>query len=182
MDRARRREAGPDRRALQQRVRDARRVRSSELTLGRRGSFIAAQRARPDLHRDQGGVATPAGGRALIINTASVSAWRGARFTEQAAHGAAKGGVLALTRHLAASGARHGHPRELDLPRADRDGADRRASSRTRRTRCTGCGATTRSAGSGSPEDVATRGALPRVRRCGLPERGRHRGRRRRSR
>ena len=44
----------------------------------------------------------------VIINTASVSAWRGARFTEQAAHGAAKGGVLALTRHFAASGAKHG--------------------------------------------------------------------------
>jgi meso-butanediol dehydrogenase / (S,S)-butanediol dehydrogenase / diacetyl reductase len=47
-----------------------------------------------------------AGGGGLVINTASVSAWRGAAFTEQAAHGAAKGGVLALTRHLAASGAR----------------------------------------------------------------------------
>ncbi len=46
--------------------------------------------------------------RGLIINTASVSAWRGARFTEQAAHGAAKGGVLAITRHLAASGAAYG--------------------------------------------------------------------------
>jgi meso-butanediol dehydrogenase / (S,S)-butanediol dehydrogenase / diacetyl reductase len=46
--------------------------------------------------------------RGLIINTASVSAWRGAAFTEQAAHGAAKGGVLAITRHLAASGAPHG--------------------------------------------------------------------------
>jgi NAD(P)-dependent dehydrogenase (short-subunit alcohol dehydrogenase family) len=46
--------------------------------------------------------------RGCIINTASVSAWRGAAFTEQAAHGAAKGGVLALTRHLAASGAAHG--------------------------------------------------------------------------
>jgi meso-butanediol dehydrogenase / (S,S)-butanediol dehydrogenase / diacetyl reductase len=46
-------------------------------------------------------------GGGLVINTASVSAWRGARFTEQAAHGAAKGGVLALTRHLAASGAPH---------------------------------------------------------------------------
>ena len=43
-----------------------------------------------------------------VINTASVSAHRGALFQEQAAHGAAKGGVLALTRHLAASGARHG--------------------------------------------------------------------------
>jgi meso-butanediol dehydrogenase / (S,S)-butanediol dehydrogenase / diacetyl reductase len=49
-----------------------------------------------------------AGGGGLVLNTASVSAWRGARFTEQAAHGAAKGGVLAITRHLAASGARHG--------------------------------------------------------------------------
>ena len=46
--------------------------------------------------------------RGLIINTASMAAWRGATFTEQAAHGAAKGGVLAMTRHLAASGARHG--------------------------------------------------------------------------
>ena len=46
--------------------------------------------------------------RGLIVNTASVSAWRGATFTEQAAHGAAKGGVLAITRHLAASGAKHG--------------------------------------------------------------------------
>jgi meso-butanediol dehydrogenase/(S,S)-butanediol dehydrogenase/diacetyl reductase len=47
-------------------------------------------------------------GGGLIINTASVSAWRGATFIEQAAHGAAKGGVLSMTRHLAASGARHG--------------------------------------------------------------------------
>jgi meso-butanediol dehydrogenase / (S,S)-butanediol dehydrogenase / diacetyl reductase len=43
-----------------------------------------------------------------VINTASVSAHRGALFQEQAAHGAAKGGVLSLTRHLAASGARRG--------------------------------------------------------------------------
>ena len=43
-----------------------------------------------------------------VINTASVSAHRGALFQEQAAHGAAKGGVLSMTRHLAASGARHG--------------------------------------------------------------------------
>ena len=46
--------------------------------------------------------------RGVIVNTASVSAHRGATFTEQAAHGAAKGGVLAITRHFAASGARHG--------------------------------------------------------------------------
>ncbi|MGA9856539.1 MAG: SDR family oxidoreductase [Solirubrobacteraceae bacterium] len=47
-------------------------------------------------------------GGGAIINTASVAAHRGATFIEQASHGAAKGGVLALTRHLAASGARHG--------------------------------------------------------------------------
>jgi len=47
-------------------------------------------------------------GGGVIINTASVSAYRGARFAPQAAHGAAKGGVLSITRHLAASGARHG--------------------------------------------------------------------------
>jgi meso-butanediol dehydrogenase/(S,S)-butanediol dehydrogenase/diacetyl reductase len=46
-------------------------------------------------------------GAATIINTASVSAHRGATFIEQSAHGAAKGGVLAMTRHLAASGAPH---------------------------------------------------------------------------
>ena len=47
-------------------------------------------------------------GGGSIINTASVSAHRGATFIEQSAHGAAKGGVLAMTRHLAASGAAHG--------------------------------------------------------------------------
>jgi NAD(P)-dependent dehydrogenase (short-subunit alcohol dehydrogenase family) len=47
-------------------------------------------------------------GGATIINTASVSAYRGAQFVQQAAHGAAKGGVLSITRHLAASGAPHG--------------------------------------------------------------------------
>jgi meso-butanediol dehydrogenase/(S,S)-butanediol dehydrogenase/diacetyl reductase len=46
-------------------------------------------------------------GGGTVINTASVSAHRGATFIEQAGHGAAKGGVLAITRHLAASGARH---------------------------------------------------------------------------
>ena len=46
--------------------------------------------------------------RGTIINTASISAYRGAIFIEQAAHGAAKGGVLSITRHLAASGAKHG--------------------------------------------------------------------------
>ena len=46
-------------------------------------------------------------GGGCIINTASIAAIRGAVFTEQAAHGAAKGGVLAFTYHLAASGGPH---------------------------------------------------------------------------
>ncbi len=46
-------------------------------------------------------------GGGSIINTASIAAVRGAAFQEQAAHGAAKGGVLSLTYHLAASGAPH---------------------------------------------------------------------------
>jgi len=46
-------------------------------------------------------------GGGAIVNTASLSAIRGARFQQQAAHGAAKGGVLALTYHLAAAGALH---------------------------------------------------------------------------
>jgi meso-butanediol dehydrogenase/(S,S)-butanediol dehydrogenase/diacetyl reductase len=47
-------------------------------------------------------------GGGVIINVASVSAHRGARFVHQHAHGAAKGGVLAFTRHLTVSGAPHG--------------------------------------------------------------------------
>lgn len=46
-------------------------------------------------------------GEAVIINTGSVSGYRGAAFAPQAAHGAAKGGVISLTRHLAAAGAPH---------------------------------------------------------------------------
>jgi meso-butanediol dehydrogenase / (S,S)-butanediol dehydrogenase / diacetyl reductase len=46
-------------------------------------------------------------GGGSIINVASISATRGAMFVGQAAHGAAKGGVLALTRHLCGQGGRH---------------------------------------------------------------------------
>jgi NAD(P)-dependent dehydrogenase (short-subunit alcohol dehydrogenase family) len=46
-------------------------------------------------------------GGGAVVNTASIAAIRGAVFTEQAAHGAAKGGVLAFTYHLAASGGPH---------------------------------------------------------------------------
>jgi NAD(P)-dependent dehydrogenase (short-subunit alcohol dehydrogenase family) len=61
--------------------------------------FTATKAAWPHLIARGGGV---------VINTASVSAHRGATFIEQSGHGAAKGGVLAMTRHLAASGAAHG--------------------------------------------------------------------------
>lgn len=46
-------------------------------------------------------------GGGAIINTSSISAIRGAAFFQQAAHGAAKGGVLAFTNHLAAAGGPH---------------------------------------------------------------------------
>ncbi len=46
-------------------------------------------------------------GGGVIINTSSISAIRGAAFFQQAAHGAAKGGVMSFTNHLAAAGAPH---------------------------------------------------------------------------
>lgn len=59
-----------------------------------------------------------AGGGGAIINTSSVSAIRGvtARFAEQAAHGATKGGILSYTYHLAASGGPHGIRANAILP------------------------------------------------------------------
>ncbi len=47
-------------------------------------------------------------GGGVIVNVASVAAKRGASFVHQHAHGAAKGGVLAFTKHLVVSGAPHG--------------------------------------------------------------------------
>jgi meso-butanediol dehydrogenase / (S,S)-butanediol dehydrogenase / diacetyl reductase len=47
-------------------------------------------------------------GGGSIINVGSVSAVRGASFVHQHAHGAAKGGVVAFTKHLVVSGAPFG--------------------------------------------------------------------------
>jgi meso-butanediol dehydrogenase / (S,S)-butanediol dehydrogenase / diacetyl reductase len=52
--------------------------------------------------------ALAAGGAGVVINVASVAAKMGASFVHQHAHGAAKGGVLAFTKHLVVSGAPHG--------------------------------------------------------------------------
>jgi meso-butanediol dehydrogenase / (S,S)-butanediol dehydrogenase / diacetyl reductase len=46
-------------------------------------------------------------GGGSIINVASIASIRGAAFFQQAAHGAAKGGVLSFTYHLAAAGGVH---------------------------------------------------------------------------
>jgi len=46
-------------------------------------------------------------GGGCIINVGSVSAVRGASFVHQHAHGAAKGGVVAFTKHLVVSGIPH---------------------------------------------------------------------------
>ncbi|MBX6764806.1 MAG: SDR family oxidoreductase [Rubrobacteraceae bacterium] len=61
--------------------------------------YHSTRAAWPHLVRRGGGV---------IINVASISAIRGASFVPQSAHGASKGGVLALTRHLCGAGAEHG--------------------------------------------------------------------------
>ena len=165
------------RRPVQQRVGDARRA-----VRGRDAGRLAlrpAQRARPDLHRDAAprGSTSPTA-RGLIINTASVSAWRGAAFTEQAAHGAAKGGVLAITRHLAASGARRGIRANsispgltvtpqiqafLDDPSHPMHGME--AAHPLGRL--------------GHAGGRRARRAVPGLRRRGVPQRHRHRGRRR---
>jgi NAD(P)-dependent dehydrogenase (short-subunit alcohol dehydrogenase family) len=52
--------------------------------------------------------ALAARGGGVVINVASVAAKMGASFVHQHAHGAAKGGVLAFTKHLVVSGAPHG--------------------------------------------------------------------------
>ena len=51
-----------------------------------------------------------------IVNIGSVAGIAGARALPQAAHAAAKGGVLALTRQLAAEGVAVGDPGELRQP------------------------------------------------------------------
>lgn len=60
--------------------------------------FISTKSAWPHLVARGGGV---------IINVASAAAKLGAGFVHQHAHGAAKGGVLAFTKHLVVSGAPH---------------------------------------------------------------------------
>jgi NAD(P)-dependent dehydrogenase (short-subunit alcohol dehydrogenase family) len=60
--------------------------------------FYACKAAWPHLVTRGGG---------SIINVASIAAIRGAAFFQQAAHGAAKGGVLSFTYHLAAAGGPH---------------------------------------------------------------------------
>ena len=58
-------------------------------------------------------------GGGSIINIASIASIRGAAFFQQAAHGAAKGGVLSFTYHLAAAGGPHRIRAERDPARPD---------------------------------------------------------------
>jgi NAD(P)-dependent dehydrogenase (short-subunit alcohol dehydrogenase family) len=62
-------------------------------------SFLVTRAAWPHL---------VAGGGGSIVNVASITASRGAFFMPQNAHGAAKGGVLALTYQLVVEGGPHG--------------------------------------------------------------------------
>lgn len=60
--------------------------------------YLCTKAAWPHLVKRGGGV---------VINVGSVSASRGASFVHQHAHGAAKGGVVAFTKHLMVSGIPH---------------------------------------------------------------------------
>lgn len=71
-----------------------RRSMTSELDL----VFLCTKAAWPHLVERGGG---------CVINVGSVSAVRGAGFVHQHAHGAAKGGVVAFTKHLMVSGIPH---------------------------------------------------------------------------
>jgi meso-butanediol dehydrogenase / (S,S)-butanediol dehydrogenase / diacetyl reductase len=55
-------------------------------------------------------------GSGSIINVASIAARLGARFVGQVPHGSAKGGVLAMTKHLCAAGGEHAIRANAILP------------------------------------------------------------------
>jgi len=55
-------------------------------------------------------------GGGSIVNVASIAAKLGARFVGQVPHGSAKGGVLAMTKHLCAAGGQHGIRANAILP------------------------------------------------------------------
>jgi meso-butanediol dehydrogenase / (S,S)-butanediol dehydrogenase / diacetyl reductase len=69
--------------------------------------WYSVRAAWPELVRRGGGA---------IINVASISAKLGARFVGQVPHGSAKGGVLAMTKHLCVAGGPHGIRANAILP------------------------------------------------------------------
>src|SRR5262249_59059870 len=70
--------------------------------------WYSVRAAWPELVRRGGGA---------IVNVASISARLGARFVGQVPHGSAKGGVLAMTKHLCVAGGAHGIRVNAILPR-----------------------------------------------------------------
>jgi meso-butanediol dehydrogenase/(S,S)-butanediol dehydrogenase/diacetyl reductase len=69
--------------------------------------WFSVRAAWPELVRRGGG---------SVINVASIAAKLGARFVGQVPHGSAKGGVLAMTKHLCAAGGTHGIRANAILP------------------------------------------------------------------
>jgi len=69
--------------------------------------WYSVRAAWPELIRRGGG---------SVINVASIAARLGARFVGQVPHGSAKGGVLAMTKHLCAAGGQHGIRANAILP------------------------------------------------------------------
>src|SRR5437899_3558093 len=133
-----------------------------------RAMYLVSRAAVPALRGAGGG---------SIINTASVSAFRGSASRPSHAYAASKGAVLALTRAMAAS---RPHPRERDLSRHDPDAADR-GHHRARRARGRRGEADPALARPRARGHRALR-ALPRLRRRLVDQRHPDRGRRRRAR
>ena len=69
--------------------------------------WFSVRAAWPELVKQGGG---------SIINVASIAAKLGARFVGQVPHGSAKGGVLAMTKHLCAAGGAYGIRANAILP------------------------------------------------------------------
>ena len=114
-------------------------------------------------------------GTASIVNIASITATRGAYFMPQNAHGAAKGGVLALTYQLVTEGGPHGirvnavSPAMTATPQtapllADTDGPFAGELARIPLGRV------------GQPGGRGPRGAVPGLRRGRARQRGQHPG------
>ena len=108
--------------------------------------FLVTKHAWPHL------IARGGGSVLLVGSTAGIT---GSLTNHRIAHTATKGGVVAMTRQLAAEGAAARHPGQLRQPRHDPHPGHRGRPARPRLTPCARSPAPSRSAAIGAPEEVA---------------------------